>query len=372
MVIIVLPIVGVVIFALLATKGGPWTAFISAIFVFLASGLLGSLVLFLLFVALLVYLLVYPSLKLWRPKLLYCLLGLYLLALGTTFSVRLIRLHRLKGEYPFVSLSDRLKVRAEPVVANFPDVPKSYGSGFRHRELAIRDLHSSAIFHFLEAPEFGVMRMSYDPITTLKNDDESPIVLKPYSDCLNLADFEAGEKYHSKNASGQDELVWKHSRIESWFATEERNGEFKDVDHVAGFLPHAITDQSKANYWQREPSDLLEYEALTLNRLQLVGLLYHDNPVVYDLETTPTMVNAETAPTRPLDEFENRALEILKAGEPVYYESDGKITRMLGAIINADSCTKCHPGPNNQLLGAFSYVLTSKSLDSASNAVAKK
>src|SRR5262249_5097490 len=121
----------------------------------------------------------------------------------------------------------------------------------------------------------------------------------------------------------------------------------KDRRHVAGFQPHQFS---------RVPTTEERWE---VRRLELVGLLLHEKPVVYVTEHLPRMDEVGAAPTRSLDSFETTALERLRHGEDLLStEADG-VMRMLGAVRSVKQCVKCHGGERGDLLGAFSYTLRS-------------
>lgn len=96
----------------------------------------------------------------------------------------------------------------------------------------------------------------------------------------------------------------------------------------------------------------------TASRVQLVGLLQHWIPVVYDIPQLPTMQETEEVPTRPLDGFESRALARLEQGEEVVLEASADRIRMMGSLrATHSSCTRCHRVSDRTLLGAITYVL---------------
>jgi hypothetical protein len=88
-----------------------------------------------------------------------------------------------------------------------------------------------------------------------------------------------------------------------------------------------------------------------------VGLLFHNEPVVYVSENLPRMDELRGAPTRPLDGFEATALEKLRSGEDLLVAEAPNGVRMLGAIRSLKQCGTCHGSTRGTLLGAFSYTL---------------
>lgn len=363
--LIVLPIIVFVVWIVLARGASPNACWIAAACTFFLAGFLMSAALAYLFLALLVCAITsqIKFLSPYQTKISAAAIAVSMLVVVGMMSVRCFRLEKLAASYPVVSLRERAESSQQPIVAEFPEREPPHENYWKNRRLAaINILHRSAVAHFLDAPDFGVTRMSFDPLVLLKNDDESPVQLNAYEGYASDEKFKSNSTYSPNPQS----LESHHDELQSWFISTSRNGVVEDVDHVAGFLPHGITDHgsknplTSGNLWN-DPSEVFSGSSqtpFTLQCLQLVGLLYHDTPVVYDLDTAPTLVDAKTAPIRPLDEFENRALEALKQGNPLYYEVRGERLRMMGALINAESCTQCHTGPTNQLLGAFSYILT--------------
>ncbi len=304
-----------------------------------------------------------------RTKLLGLIVSGALILASIPIGQRAWKRIQLRDQYPFVSLrqrtqavnpthyfvdQERLNERIRETQAIQPSYYPSQESGGRSR--SIRALHRSAVYHFLETPEFGVIRMAYPSLRVLEESDGTPILLPEDSDLVARTIDEASAGQIIVNTVALERSLEKeHNDFRFWFLEQERFGEVKDVDQVAGFLPHAFTNKvSKRAESVFEPA---AHGKLKLQRLQLVGLLYHAEPVVYVLDTLPEMLSAATAPTRALDEFEKRGLEQLVSGEAIYTERIGNKVHMLGSLLNSDSCTTCHPGPPNQLLGAFSYEL---------------
>ena len=237
---------------------------------------------------------------------------------------------------------------------------------WQSRGRAIAWLHRSAVGHFLETPDFGVLRMGYPSLRDLENGDGSPIEL-PMPDehypPFDSAEFESSEGYASRRADASrwgDKLSAGHRKYGSWFLDSNRFGDIQDLDNVAGFLPHAIVQREEKPLDIQSPlapGRRKETPPIQLKKLQLLGLLYHEEPIVYELDTMPELLSAATAPIRPLDLFEQRGLQQLLEGEFIHVEQIGSRLRMLGALRSSESCVECHEGPTNQLLGAFSYVL---------------
>jgi hypothetical protein len=101
-----------------------------------------------------------------------------------------------------------------------------------------------------------------------------------------------------------------------------------------------------------------------LTRVQLIGLLKYEEPVVYRTNELqlPQMRPAalDKVLTRTLDEWESSRLEELKKGKELAVEGTPKSVRMLGAVRAGQQCQKCHQVNQGDLLGAFTYELHRK------------
>ncbi len=122
-------------------------------------------------------------------------------------------------------------------------------------------------------------------------------------------------------------------------------GFVKDRRHVAGFEPHGFT---------KVPETAGEWKVASLD---LVGILRHENPVVYVSAKLPRMEELRDAPTRPPDAFESAALEALRKGADLHLGDGPEATRFVGAIRSTKQCLACHGGERGALLGAFTYRL---------------
>jgi hypothetical protein len=122
-------------------------------------------------------------------------------------------------------------------------------------------------------------------------------------------------------------------------------GYVKDRRHVAGFQSHAFS---------KMPGPVAQWEVA---RLELVGLLTHDRPVVYLSQKLPRMDELRDAPTRPLDAFEATALAALRNGADLHVGDGSDGDRFVGAVRSVKQCVECHGGERGALLGAFSYRL---------------
>jgi hypothetical protein len=186
------------------------------------------------------------------------------------------------------------------------------------------------------------------------------------------------------------------------FTDRWRWGYVESLDRVSGFAGHAIRDRIEADPWvepeateeffkelksefhldrwsfywkdQWENLSLAERKAVKLRArelristpkkavwliksMQLVSLLKHDSPRVYDGHHFPSMDELEQVPTRDLDAFESQSLSKLIDGEEIAISSHMNRIQMLGAIRATNACLVCHEVSEGRLLGAFTYDL---------------
>lgn len=287
----------------------------------------------------------------------------------------------LRPQYPYVSLVERVKATAPPIEiqdeegkeiqAEWPDPQEHYAAIQRQR--SIRILHRSATYHFLNASQFGVGRMAIPSIRSLEVEPETPIELAELDNVPGQQAIDGDRLDSSVNRPEFHEIAKRsHFKVAHWFASPESLGDVKDVTQVAGFRSHAITREDINAYepeaapkmfqsafeprrWGKNAE--LEMPDFQVKHLELVGLLYHDTPIAYTQETLPELASSDSAPTRPLDEFESAGLEALQSGTPIFIEQQGDVVRVLGGLRNAESCKACHEGSSSKLLGAFSYTL---------------
>jgi hypothetical protein len=127
-------------------------------------------------------------------------------------------------------------------------------------------------------------------------------------------------------------------------------GYVKDRAHVAGFKSHGFRSDPY-------PAWRSENWRWRIEHVQLVGILSHEQPVVYLTDKLPSMEQIRQGKTRKLDYFEEAALPTLREGEDLFIVSKGETVRMLGALRATKTCLQCHDAAVGDLLGAFSYVL---------------
>jgi hypothetical protein len=214
----------------------------------------------------------------------------------------------------------------------------------------LRLIHSQEYERFVRAAGFGPVRMirpraesiANTPLRNIKFDDLTP------ADNEGARDWRAGLQGVT---SGSIESAHEISRRD--FLDPAGFGYIQTPRlEVAGFIEHAfhhnpLADDKRLSTWR-------------LQRLELVSLLKFDEPRVYVLDHLPRMdqLSSDTAPTRPLNEFEASALQQLYTDKDLVVSEQGDEVQMLGSLRAARQCLDCHNVQRGELLGAFSYRLT--------------
>jgi hypothetical protein len=286
-------------------------------------------------------------------------LAVTLAAYGVTswFAYSQVReIDRLRDRYQFASLEDRLPAR--PPTATAPpartsslwQLEQEIDVHAHNRNFRLRQLHEQKVDYFVNSFGFGESRMRSFPPTegrlTVGLRDGSPIP-QP-GERTTPPDRPAGPLppgSYRPAEGGDPDLAKLHDGGVLDFVNPNGFGLVKDRRHVAGFQSHAFS---------KVPGPAKEW---ALARLDLIGLVMHDAPTVYDSANLPRMDELRTAPTRPLDPFERESLATLQRGEDLVVRETGDRLRMLGAVRATKQCLDCHGGNRGDLLGAFSYVL---------------
>ena len=276
---------------------------------------------------------------------------------------------KLQQQYPFESVEARLPPRpraAEPSrpvdaksFANFEEAVEHFERNERAKKAepptgwhfhtsrsdTLRSIHEDAVNGFTNSPGFGVIRMSAmrpDPKVIDDGGHGSPPVLQPdYAAPLAHPPLALSKELPTADTPKLHEL---HSFGVLDFVNPKGFGYVKDRGRVAGFQSHGMSKVPAAGPWD-------------VARIELIGLVVHDKPVVYVSQHLPRMDELRSSPTRSPDEFEAAALEILQKGEDLHARGTEKAARMVGAIRAAKQCTTCHGCERGELLGAFSYGL---------------
>lgn len=263
------------------------------------------------------------------------------------------RLAALTTQYPFESMEKRLAFeqtsRSPSLTANAAnqqlsltvlqnlDEMENQNSHWGYRRVqALRGIHERKYQQFRMATDFGPRRMpklSPDSIEL----DPMPSIRVPI------------QIWNVSIAAQSNELDDLHRNVASDFSSTDRIGYVRNRKEVAGFESHGFSNL--------ETSGVPKSDRWQISRLELVGLLRHDEPRVYVSSTLPQMDELEKIPHRPLNPFEKASLPKLQFSDDLVFNSSGNRIVMLGAVRAGNDCLQCHEGERGKLLGAFSYEL---------------
>jgi hypothetical protein len=291
------------------------------------------------------------------------------------------RFSALRRRYPMRSVTSRLEyerqarganlraTRVQPaaysaaVLADMEKMEQRLGFDNGLRIAALEQLHNATYRDFISRPGFGIGR-----IRSLRLDPRLPQL----SD-IDLPPRKAVELPLAIEGTvrqvGPELLSDVHRLAERDFLLRARIGYIRSRDEVAGFESHGFGNlnghllgiDTYASWILGRPAAAVE-EARPSHwqviRLELVGLLRHDEPRVYLSRELPRMDQLADASNRALDDFESGALPKIRSEENVVMDIAHDQIKMLGAIRAGNDCLQCHEGERGQLLGAFSYELT--------------
>jgi hypothetical protein len=255
---------------------------------------------------------------------------------------------RLRLLHPYESIEDRLPA----LKSDSPPPPVSSAGNARmgrleervgwgwYRERQLRMLHEDALGLFVNSPGFGISRLGLPSGPGLVTRLE-PVPPQP-GPRVNI-NWSPGDLGPIPQRLEQP-IDWLLDASIVEFIDPRALGYVKDRRHVSGFEAHRF---------RREP----QAAGLRVQRLELVSLLLHDEPVVYDSAELPRMDRVRETPSRALDRFERHGLDSLREGEDIVFAETPEGVRMLGAVRSLKPCIACHGGSRGQLLGAFSYAL---------------
>jgi hypothetical protein len=293
-----------------------------------------------------------------------------------------------RKEYPFVSLSDRLKYEIkhaqEPPVLT-PEAKSQlamgYGPSPSHvaRLWALEQLHSEEAARFIKRQGFGPGRMSHLPSTDFLDLPAAPIFSLEnvsYPESMLESDPPAKLPKVGYGLVGPARLLSLeslsriHVRGLESFLSLDGFGYVKNRDEVSGFEPHQfrynpavpiLNPKAPTNPPPGTPPHIRntdqEKERWVLRRLELVSLLKFEKPAVYLSSQLPRMQDLKDTECRDLSAFEEKALKQLQAGEDLATEATSNRILMLGSLRARNQCLECHHAQYGELLGAFSYEL---------------
>ncbi|HUE73296.1 MAG TPA: hypothetical protein VMP01_20630 [Pirellulaceae bacterium] len=281
-------------------------------------------------------------------------------------------LHRLRAQYPFVPLTDRLAYEdarnrgesaektfiqlAEPVEKRLAKLEKDSNTSRRYM---LERLHDAQYERFIAAPGFGLVRTrrvneqnlelweKYVPpegtpkslplAAAVKSEQPLPLEAEIAPD----APFAFPQPLDLEDSA---------DRARKDFLNPDRFGYVRGRE-ASGFVSHQLMHLPSLG------GSTTESEAWQLDRLELVSLLKSPQPAVYLSDELPNMERLANVPTRPLNEFEREALSKLRTDEDLVVRYSANTIRMLGSLRAGKTCLECHSVQRGALLGAFSYEL---------------
>ena len=268
-----------------------------------------------------------------------------------------------RAKFAFVSLTERLP-KGKPISLRKPldaesnkrwqDLDRHLASHGDGRAELMKALHEKTRRFFINSPGAGPRRnFTPTPEETLLDaysDNDAP---QPGS----AADFPLSPGENLSRIKADDSFDFVHELGLWGFLYPQGFGYVKDRGHVSGFASHGFRyDATRSSVAGRHPMRKDE-KRWRVDHVQLVGLLTHDQPLVYMTDKMPSMDQIKQGKTRGLDFFEEIALPALADGEDLYIVQKNDTLRMLGAIRATKTCQKCHDAEIGDMLGAFSYTL---------------
>jgi hypothetical protein len=219
------------------------------------------------------------------------------------------------------------------------------------RAKLLKELHEKTRKFFVESPGAGPIRRLETPEEILLDEWQGSSARDQPGDQPGqpaVFPLSPGEPLSRVEPNG--EFYHYHEGGVSDFLYPRGFGYVKDREHVAGFKPHGF----RSDPW---PAWRVENWSWRVQHVQLVGLLSHEEPLVYLTDKLPSMEQIRQGKTRALDFFEEAALPALREGEDLSIAGKGETVRMLGALRATKTCQQCHDAEVGDLLGAFSYTL---------------
>jgi len=288
----------------------------------------------------------------------------------------------LRRSYPSQSLASRLRYESKwretksqracaeekPINAKAQSLLEDLEENVDNRKDTVRiimleRLHENVVEDFIDSPGFGIARRIRPRKDDIDLPEPGPISFPATQydpktggtdlDPIAKSDLEAVGQV---NLPGEESLLGLHRESLLDFVNPQGFGYVKDREHVRGFQSHQFHSmpslpESRQARW-------------LIQRVELVSLLTHEDPVVYLSDHLPRMDELRGAPTRPLSDFEKQALDGLRHGADLKVESSANRIQVLGSIRAVKHCVKCHDVCRGELLGAFSYSLKRDSVSS--------
>lgn len=263
-------------------------------------------------------------------------------------------LEELRQRYPYVSMEDRLPepkdhLRGEAVTGAAALLLSEWDekrSGMDEvqflRFLYLDELHTGMVAVFVKRAGFGLARMPVMSERGLRVGlrTEPP----PQQPAAAWSTERVPTPGTFQDEPTRDVAYQESHRLAVFgFANPRGFGLQDDNRRVVGFQSHGFSASPPPP------------RMLTLRKLDLIGLVLHDEPTAYVSDRLPGMEELADAPTRPLDEFESEGLKVLQGGEDLYVRKAPELVRLLGSVRSGKQCVSCHGGRRGDLLGVFSY-----------------
>ncbi|MBL8891831.1 MAG: hypothetical protein JNL67_17785 [Planctomycetaceae bacterium] len=271
--------------------------------------------------------------------------GLFKLLIAFSPPSELRRLVELRVEFPVVDIGYRIEKlkkqeRSQAALAKeAAEMQQSLQTFYDGEDAALsfpfRDrlklIHDAQFEQFVRSPQFGVGRLNRREVRYVEERRHWGHVNVSEDTPLSRWPFVA---------------IHLNSFID--FLDPTTLGEKMETNQYLRFKSHRIAIK---------PRSIEAPKTYTLERLELIGLLLHEGPVVYVTHDLPDMstISSGEITTRAMSSFESDALVRILGGESLVVENEGENLRMVGALRAIDQCIDCHQVKSGELLGAFSY-----------------
>lgn len=152
------------------------------------------------------------------------------------------------------------------------------------------------------------------------------------------------------------------------FAAKYRLGVYESREKVIGFVPHRLQVPMRQKSGAIPSPLFLSHLAYggansSTGIFELKGLSLisgrDGGPFVFQSNKLPNFKDLSSEKSRPLNKFEQEAWSKMKEGKEIVVRADGTQWVVAGPIRAKHWCRKCHATEAGQLMGAFSYRLSS-------------
>ena len=246
--------------------------------------------------------------------------------------------------------------RGSPAWANLAVEERQTSLRWSRRSSALKRIHATTVEQFIEAPGFGIGRMSHVSDYWLESHRKPAASLTPPRDesspttpCGPLLTSSQPFDGSGSRLALNDQLTAIHRTGVRDFFNPEAFGWIVDRNHVAGFESHHFSNEFQPSVVTHGT----ESPELEWSHLELVSLLKFDTPRVYvSNQNLPQLDQSHEAQTRALNPFETAALALLEKGEDFVFNEHGPHILAFGSLRAGTECLKCHEVQRGALLGA--------------------